>query len=262
MRRRILLYLVVVGMLLTSFPASARDNNLLEEFAKEPTSNRITPPGQFDEPFASFGAVQLIRDGGFEAGLPNPHWVQIPTNSPTIICSVAICGNGGGTTGPRTGNWWGWMGGFIGEESSSLSQVVTIPEGSATLSFWLWVGLVTTSGFFKVEIDGNEVFGITEADAFLYGSYAQISKDVSSYADGGSHTIKFRFFNDQFGLNNISIDDVSLQAIASGANDEMFFYRDDGLFRYYNIKPNGTLGSPILAGVVTRRVGLRLLLST
>ena len=30
--------------------------------------------------------------------------------------------------------------------------------------------------------------------------------------------------------------------------DEMFFYRDDGLFRYYNINPNGTIGAPILAG--------------
>jgi hypothetical protein len=30
--------------------------------------------------------------------------------------------------------------------------------------------------------------------------------------------------------------------------DEMFFYRDDGLFRYYNVKPSGSVGSPILAG--------------
>ena len=30
--------------------------------------------------------------------------------------------------------------------------------------------------------------------------------------------------------------------------DEMFFYRDDGLFRYYNINPSGTLSSPILQG--------------
>ena len=30
--------------------------------------------------------------------------------------------------------------------------------------------------------------------------------------------------------------------------DEMFFYRDDGLFRYYNVKSNGSLGVPILAG--------------
>jgi hypothetical protein len=30
--------------------------------------------------------------------------------------------------------------------------------------------------------------------------------------------------------------------------DEMFFYRDDGLFRYYNIRPDGTLPLPISAG--------------
>ncbi len=30
--------------------------------------------------------------------------------------------------------------------------------------------------------------------------------------------------------------------------DEMLFYRDDGLYRYYDIKPNGDLGSPIQAG--------------
>jgi hypothetical protein len=32
------------------------------------------------------------------------------------------------------------------------------------------------------------------------------------------------------------------------ANDEMFFYRSDGLFRYYNVKPDGNVGTPILAG--------------
>ncbi|MGI9608755.1 MAG: FG-GAP-like repeat-containing protein, partial [Acidimicrobiia bacterium] len=30
--------------------------------------------------------------------------------------------------------------------------------------------------------------------------------------------------------------------------DEMFFYRDDGLYRYYDIRSNGTLPAPILAG--------------
>jgi hypothetical protein len=39
-----------------------------------------------------------------------------------------------------------------------------------------------------------------------------------------------------------------LPSSSAGAGDEMFFYRDDGLYRYYNINPNGTLGSPIRAG--------------
>ncbi|HJQ78189.1 MAG TPA: hypothetical protein VJ948_13155, partial [Acidimicrobiia bacterium] len=39
----------------------------------------------------------------------------------------------------------------------------------------------------------------------------------------------------------------TVAASGDGA-DEMFFYRDDGLFRYYDINPNGTIGSPILSG--------------
>lgn len=32
------------------------------------------------------------------------------------------------------------------------------------------------------------------------------------------------------------------------SSEEMFFYREDGLYRYYNAQPDGTLGSPIQAG--------------
>ena len=31
-------------------------------------------------------------------------------------------------------------------------------------------------------------------------------------------------------------------------NDELFFYRTDGLFRYYDVRPNGDVGTPILQG--------------
>ena len=39
-------------------------------------------------------------------------------------------------------------------------------------------------------------------------------------------------------------------ALAGGADpeDEILFYREDGLFRYYDIQPNGSLPSPTLAG--------------
>ena len=33
-----------------------------------------------------------------------------------------------------------------------------------------------------------------------------------------------------------------------GAGDEMFFYRDDGLYRYYDVRADGRLGSPIREG--------------
>jgi dipeptidyl aminopeptidase/acylaminoacyl peptidase len=37
-------------------------------------------------------------------------------------------------------------------------------------------------------------------------------------------------------------------AALARSNDEIFFYRTDGLFRYYDIFPNGTLGGPLTAG--------------
>ncbi len=48
---------------------------------------------------------------------------------------------------------------------------------------------------------------------------------------------------------------TSLDASANTTDDadEMFFYREDGLCRFYDVKPNGSLGSPILAGMVIRR---------
>ncbi|HET9259031.1 MAG TPA: PQQ-dependent sugar dehydrogenase [Acidimicrobiia bacterium] len=40
----------------------------------------------------------------------------------------------------------------------------------------------------------------------------------------------------------------SVWRIVGPDNDEMFFYRDDGLFRYYDVRPDGTLPGPILQG--------------
>ena len=31
--------------------------------------------------------------------------------------------------------------------------------------------------------------------------------------------------------------------------DELLFYRNDGLYRFYDVRPNGVVGSPIKAGV-------------
>ena len=40
----------------------------------------------------------------------------------------------------------------------------------------------------------------------------------------------------------------SFYSSGTGPGDEMFFYREDGLFRYYDVRNDGSLGQPILAG--------------
>ncbi|HET9494904.1 MAG TPA: zinc-dependent metalloprotease family protein, partial [Chloroflexia bacterium] len=77
----------------------------------------------------------VIVDGSFEAGSPNPYWDEGSTNFGTPLCDAASCGTGGGTAGPRTGAWWSWFGGVQAVEDAFVSQSVNIPAGSqATLT--------------------------------------------------------------------------------------------------------------------------------
>ena len=43
-------------------------------------------------------------------------------------------------------------------------------------------------------------------------------------------------------------DSIAAVDLDGDGQDEMFFYRDDGLFRYYDVNSDGTLGSPLVAG--------------
>jgi hypothetical protein len=43
-------------------------------------------------------------------------------------------------------------------------------------------------------------------------------------------------------------DQITAVDVDGDGQDEMFFYRKDGLFRYYNIKATGSLGTPMQAG--------------
>lgn len=46
----------------------------------------------------------------------------------------------------------------------------------------------------------------------------------------------------------VSLSGTVWKVVGPSDGDEMFFYRSDGLFRFYDIRPDGTLPSPLLAG--------------
>jgi glucose/arabinose dehydrogenase len=46
----------------------------------------------------------------------------------------------------------------------------------------------------------------------------------------------------------VSLGGTVWRLVGPEAADEVFFYRNDGSFRYYDISPNGSLGAPILSG--------------
>ena len=81
-------------------------------FAVEPAS--ASEPTARRQPAANATLDQLIQDGSFEAGSPNPFWTESSTNFLTPLCTLADCGDGLGTAGPRTGLVWAWFGGVDG----------------------------------------------------------------------------------------------------------------------------------------------------
>jgi hypothetical protein len=132
-----------------------------------------------------------------------------------IVCTPGTCGDGGGTVGPESGEWWAWLGGVSGPaEDASVSQSATIPvAGTATLHFGLWNGASSGNGAdkFSVSIDGDSQFLVHEGNPDYTGGYASVDLDVSQFADGASHALKLEA-QSQAGsaVTSFSLDDVSL----------------------------------------------------
>jgi hypothetical protein len=162
--------------------------------------------------------ADVVTDGGFEDGTPNDHWNETSLNFGTPLCDAVSCGTGGGT-GPHSGDWWAWFGGTTLAETGSLDQNLTIPAGNALLSFWLEIPEAGTEGLIEVSIDDSVLFSATEAVADSYFPYRQVILDVSAYADGRSHNLRFEATtNAGAGTTNIFVDDVTL---AVGDTDPM-----------------------------------------
>jgi hypothetical protein len=165
-------------------------------------------------------AAELIVDGGFEAatgGPPNsPNWTESDSIEGSPLCIYAYCGNGSGASPPRTGNIWAWFGGYSdASHNSSLSQVVVIPVGTASLTYWYRNGTVNApfDATLLVEVDGMTVKTHTEASS-NESDYSLQTIDLSAFANGASHTLLFAYHNGGMGTNSMVVDDVSL--IASG----------------------------------------------
>lgn len=157
----------------------------------------------------------VVVDGGFEAGSPNPNWAEESTNFGTPICDENCFQTP--APGAHGGDFWAWFGGVSGGyEAGSLSQSVTIPTGSASLSFWLMVPVCDNpDDYLEAQLDGTQVFVVDgESDLCEGTSYAQHTVNVSAWADGGSHTLTFTSETNSTngGPTNFFVDDVRLDA--------------------------------------------------
>jgi uncharacterized repeat protein (TIGR01451 family) len=155
--------------------------------------------------------TNVLKDGGFEAGTPNPFWFEFSTQYGTPLCTVAVCGAGDGT-GPHGGSVWAWFGGVNGVEQGSMSQNVVLPVGDAILSFWLEMphGSGTGADHLQVSLDGSVVFAVTDAASATYSSYRRVTVNVCRFATGATRRLAFDAISVGGGVTNFFVDDVSL----------------------------------------------------
>ena len=67
---------------------------------------------------------------------------------------------------------------------------------------------------FEVSVDGARVFRITDADQAGYARYTEVSVDLSAYADGGTHLLRFSASVYGDGITNFGLDDVRFETAA------------------------------------------------
>ena len=165
----------------------------------------------FELPVSGLLVDQLLQDPSFELYTPNPYWDEYSAAFGTPLCTVADCGTGTGT-GPNTGDVWSWFGGTSSGDTGYVSQDVMILPGTANMTFFVEqtvCGDGGASNYMALKIDGVELWrtdGLDPACGIL--GYRLIEVDVSDYADGNTHEIKFDSVT--IGNGNFFVDDVEL----------------------------------------------------
>jgi hypothetical protein len=162
--------------------------------------------------FASGTAqANIVADPSFELGDGGTSpWTQASSNFGTPLCTVGVCGTGNGS-GPRTGDWWAWFGGSLTLETGSVSQSITLLDGTSTLSFWFENTIAaSTQDFIEARIDGNTVWRYDAGGALSgLGGYSQITVDLSTFG-AGARLLEFYSVSGNNGTTNFFVDDVSV----------------------------------------------------
>jgi V8-like Glu-specific endopeptidase len=145
---------------------------------------------EFECSLATFLEGVGLQDGGFEIGSPSASWSQFSSNFGAVICSLDTCGE----AGAHSGDWWVWFGGYDNKvEQGLVEQALTIPEDVTTLSFYLRIAQSSGSGddFMQLSLDGELLLAVGDGDAASFPNYERVDIDVSDWADGLVHRLRF-----------------------------------------------------------------------
>lgn len=151
--------------------------------------------------------VTPLENGDFEQG-PDVGWTESSSNGyPLITGDFATTG-----VSAHSGSWAAWLGG-LNDETSIISQQVTIQPGQTVLSYYYWIGSEDTCGydFGGVFVNGTAVVVYDLCDDTSTGGWVRGTHDLAAYA-GQSILLEFIVETDDSLNSNLFIDDVALGA--------------------------------------------------
>jgi len=207
----------------TDDPAHAQFVVPLDVTVNAPAGDEI-----FKDGFDGSGPLpQPVQDPSFEAttgnGESNPFWAGVDGNEqapPGSTPFYSVDGNGD-PIATHTGEWTIWFGGWGGgAEVQTASQDVTIGASQHFLNYWRLIDAVPDeAGTLTVSVDGTAVQTTDVSAEAGDGDFVTQSVDITTYADGGTHTIEFRYEYDDTGGTgtdgNVFIDDVTIDTTAA-----------------------------------------------
>jgi uncharacterized repeat protein (TIGR01451 family) len=149
-----------------------------------------------------------IRNGDFENGRDGS-WTEYSANNLTLI--VKGFDPWPLPVPPHSGSWLAWLGGYP-NEISSITQQVTVPSASPTLSFWYWIASQDTCGndLGYVVVGSTVIETINLCQAENTGGWVKRTLDLSAYA-GQSASLQIRGETNSSLNSNFFIDDVAFE---------------------------------------------------
>src|SRR5690606_10533846 len=168
---------------------------------------------------ASAPFEQPVQDPSFEATTAdagsNPFWEGTDSNDPG---GTPFYSDGFGID-VHTGSWEAWFGGWSAAATQEFWQDVTITSGGPRfINYWRNVVLAPgSSAILTVSVDGNVVATTDVAANGVDPAWTNVSVDISAYADGASHEIRFTYVTSTTSDGNVFIDDVTIDEQAGSS---------------------------------------------
>jgi hypothetical protein len=144
-----------------------------------------------------------IQNWNFESG--HVAWYEEPANE---IITNNLAGKPA-----HSGTWAAWLGGEY-NALHQLAQLVSIPLGARTLSFWYWIDSVEFCGYYDAAwlyVGGNMLVEFDLCRNNNTGGWVRRSVDVSAYT---GRTVWIQFFArlDPDTNSNFLVDDVMISS--------------------------------------------------